>query len=371
MARQRTLVEILDDHERSLRRMTAALARIGDRNHDHDLSYSPIGHNHDATYSQLGHTHSYLPLSGGTLTGDLAMYSTAFEDGAGTGGSLQLRALTNPANGEPIFEVRSSGQAVRLRVEHSGLVAAGDATGNPAMDQTDMHTWVGDTDTGMFRAGADVIGFRIGGTEYWRFQSDGDLAFRNGDQRIKNNLGNTVLWFVNSDQSTIFGTNTVGHARIFPGTTGQYSFHGDGHTYFGRNADNVLEVVTGGTQAMQWGTAVLSTAIRDATTGAAANGFVNSTSGVLGRSTSARKYKTRITYNVDYLADIELRPAKFYRKDDKRWFYGMIADDLAEQDPLLGDYDEEGNVENYDDREVLAILAAKVNRLEKALKNGL
>lgn len=126
----------------------------------------------------------------------------------------------------------------------------------------------------------------------------------------------------------------------------------------------VIAIASSGGQAMQFGTAVTSVLIRDNTTGSAANGFVNSLSGVLGRSTSARRYKSRITYNVDYLADIDLRPAKFYRKDDHRWFYGLIADDLVDQDSLLGDYDENGEVENYDDREVIAVLAAKVNRLE-------
>jgi hypothetical protein len=31
------------------------------------------GHSHDSVYSKLGHTHSYLPLSGGKVTGDIGI----------------------------------------------------------------------------------------------------------------------------------------------------------------------------------------------------------------------------------------------------------------------------------------------------------
>lgn len=128
---------------------------------------------------------------------------------------------------------------------------------------------------------------------------------------------------------------------------------------------NQLSVVVGGSQRAVFGSSgYLNFAVRDNTTGAAANVVINSTTGQMERSTSARKYKSRITYNVDYLADIELRPTKFYRKDDHSWFFGFIADDLADQHPLLATYDDTGEVENYDQRAVLAVLAAKVNRLE-------
>ena len=91
------------------------------------------------------------------------------------------------------------------------------------------------------------------------------------------------------------------------------------------------------------------------TAGAAHNNFQ--------RSTSARKYKTQIT-DAAHLADVVLEPVKFWRNDDKKWFYGFIADDLAVQDRLLGMY-EDGEIENYDYRSVMAVMAAKINRLER------
>jgi hypothetical protein len=106
----------------------------------------------------------------------------------------------------------------------------------------------------------------------------------------------------------------------------------------------------------------------DQTTGNSADVHVAS-NGQLLRSTSALKYKSRITTNVGYLADIDLIPTKHYRKDDGRWRYSLIADWLGDQDPLLGVY-ENGEVESYDVRGVLAVMAAKINRLEKELANA-
>lgn len=66
---------------------------------------------------------------------DVERLFTEFVDGAGAtfalggvdavndGTGVELRALTNPPNGEPIFRVLSSGGAQRLRVEHAGEVS--------------------------------------------------------------------------------------------------------------------------------------------------------------------------------------------------------------------------------------------------------
>lgn len=46
-------------------------------NHNHDSSYASISHNHSGVYAAASHTHSYLPLSGGTLTGNLNFKRTS------------------------------------------------------------------------------------------------------------------------------------------------------------------------------------------------------------------------------------------------------------------------------------------------------
>ena len=79
----------------------------------------------------------------------------------------------------------------------------------------------------------------------------------------------------------------------------------------------------------------------------------------------------------DDLADIELIPSRWQRKarlalvgeipptGDNPWEYGLIAEDLIAQDPTLGIWDQNiGQYSDYDTRAVIAVLAAKVNRLE-------
>jgi hypothetical protein len=126
-----------------------------------------------------------------------------------------------------------------------------------------------------------------------------------------------------------------------------------------------------GAPLMEWhrpgGTPVVSSrAINNLTTGSAANVNVGSSGDQLRRSTSALKFKSRVTRNVGYLADLEVIPTKHWRRDDRRWRYGLIADWLADQDPLLGVY-VDGEIEDYDTRAVLTVLAAKINRLEAAV----
>ncbi len=143
-----------------------------------------------------------------------------------------------------------------------------------------------------------------------------------------------------------------------------YSYDTDPDTGMYLGGTNLTAIATGGGGRIYWdvnGTHLLTMP----TTETAANVYANNAqSNRLYRQTSARKYKKRINYNVDYLADYDLRPTKHWRPDDKRWFYSFVADDLGEQDKLLGVYGPEG-IENFDTRAVMAVMAAKINRLEK------
>jgi hypothetical protein len=46
---------------------------------------------------------------------------------------------------------------------------------------------------------------------------------------------------------------------------------------------------------------------------------------------------------------------------------GFIADDLGDEDRLLGQY-EDGEVENFDASALMAVMAAKINRLERRME---
>ena len=100
------------------------------------------------------------------------------------------------------------------------------------------------------------------------------------------------------------------------------------------------------------------------TTGSDADVVVES-DGTLKRSTSARKYKSDIR-SAPELADLSLDPVRFHHDGDDQDYIGIIADDIPDPASIVT---VDGEVENYDLRAVVAILAAKVNRLEAVL-NG-
>ena len=60
--------------------------------HNHDSVYSKLGHTHD--YAASSHTHSYLPLSGGTMTGNITVHTGTSGSGLKFGTST-LNSLSN------------------------------------------------------------------------------------------------------------------------------------------------------------------------------------------------------------------------------------------------------------------------------------
>ena len=97
------------------------------------------------------------------------------------------------------------------------------------------------------------------------------------------------------------------------------------------------------------------------TTGQAANAAINATDFRIRLSTSARRFKSAIE-DASGLADLDLQPVTFHHDGDSKDFIGFIADDMPDDRAII--YDADGEVLNYDLRAVVAILAAKVNRLE-------
>jgi hypothetical protein len=195
-------------------------------------------------------------------------------------------------------------------------------------------------------------------TIYSRYMSGG-LSFTGGEMKATNKgfemtTGSWIGFFSASDGSE--GSPSI-------------NFSNDLDTGIYRAASNVLAISTaGGLKA--WFASFGIAMVAPLTTGAAANLVQGGAAGsfnYIERSTSALKYKSKVK-PAPQLANIELIPTLHYRKDDKRYRYGLIADWIAKQDPLLATFSEDGEVENYDDRAVIAVLAAKVNRLEKQVK---
>lgn len=234
-----------------------------------------------------------------------------------------------------------------------------------------------DFDTGPYRVGANEYGISVGGTVRLRVRTTGSgqvlvpdgtvtnpgQAFMgDGDTGVLLSSANILGIAAAGTLSVQFVNNGV---RAISGSAGTPSIAGASHTTTGFYwTTNTLGIAGGGAEAARFlSNNVFLTGAKDNTTGSTANTLIQASDGRIFRSTSARKYKSRINYNTDYLADVELKPAKFYRKDDKAWYIGFIADDLADENKLLGVY-EDDEIENYDLRSVVAVLAAKIKRLE-------
>ena len=85
--------------------------------------------------------------------------------------------------------------------------------------------------------------------------------------------------------------------------------------------------------------------------------------------TSSRDTKHDISYVEDtngyHDALMQLKPATFIYNSDKTETQklGMIAEDVADICPIAGMTDKDGKVENYDDRAIITMLVAEVQRL--------
>lgn len=208
-----------------------------------------------------------------------------------------------------------------LKVESRGTLVPDGTEAAPSF------SFIAEPGTGIYRVGANILGITANGTG-----------------------------MVTISTTAITLSNTL---RIDPAG---WVYSNDTDLGIYRAGTNNSRFVAGGNDIAGWNSSGFY--VNSGTTGSAANvHLAGATLQLLVRSTSALKYKSHLS-DAD-LADIELRPMKFYREDDDAWYYGFIADWLGEQDRLLGTYDENGEIENYDQRAVMAVMAAKINRLEQ------
>lgn len=146
---------------------------------------------------------------------------------------------------------------------------------------------------------------------------------------------------------------TSGHVRVLPnyaalaGTSTNY-VEATGSQINVRGGTSGIYLTGGGSVYMQSGDTTTSTA----------NVFINSTSGLLARSTSSIRYKTDVeTISFDENAIKMLRPVKYHgikdiERGDTNWYAGLIAEEVAEIPglELFVSYNEEGQPDsvNYD-----------------------
>ena len=234
------------------------------------------------------------------------------------------------------------------------VLASGQVRGPDGSAAAPSFAFMNDTDTGMYLFGTDRLGFSIGGTHV--------AEFNNGKLRTATTAtGSPEILFGSSTGSA---TNPV------------YSFQGDSNTGMYRSASDVLAWTTGGTARMTLSNTehTLASGVeylgQPGTTGTAANATWIVASGSiykLQRSTSAAKYKTDVRH-ADDLADLDIRPRRYWSLLDETEQVGFIADEVAAVLPEAAVYGADGEIENYDTRAVIAVLAAKVDRLEKQME---
>ena len=101
-----------------------------------NLTYANVGaasagHNHDSVYSKLGHTHSYLPLSGGTLTGGLTVNSNVTSSGIGTFKVLRVGSVDIKVddNGN-LYIINKDGETAANFYATGGIAAFGEGSGS-------------------------------------------------------------------------------------------------------------------------------------------------------------------------------------------------------------------------------------------------
>ena len=354
--RARNLVEILEEHQRDIGKLRSALARSSLRDHTHDDRYYTEGEVDTllSGKSSTSHTHSYLPLSGGTLTGNLfitsngvylTQNSNSFLSKSGSGNLYIDQAVTG---GAIFLRADDAGSTIRNRmlIDGDGYTYFYDQNGA-------ARTWVRDPHangaTTVREGGALVVGGDQLGTTV------GNIA-RAASFRLNNGNNQTLeVQAVRYSSGSGWGSARLGFRLITDSTD-------HGSMWF---VDN--KIIMHSTDI--YGSAKLQVAgglNMIPATSAGSTVYMVSVGGgryALTNTSSVLRSKTVEDDSPD-LADYDLRPVRFKTKESGDVLYGFVADWLAEQDELLGVYDHEGTLENYHDRGVLAILAAKVNRSE-------
>jgi len=145
------------------------------------------------------------------------------------------------------------------------------------------------------------------------------------------------------------------------------SFASDPDTGIYWYGTNQIAISVGGTLEMLLGSSGFKVQnVYDSTDPTAANVFVD-TDGGLKRSTSSIRYKTNVR-DAGWLAMIPLRPVAFTSRMKSTHHFGLIAEEVADALPEAAIRGDDGRIEDYDTRAVIAVLVAKVNRLEKRLE---
>jgi hypothetical protein len=430
--RNRDIVDILEDHERDIRRLRQALARGGGAAGVTD---------HGALTGLTDDDHVAYALADGTrdFTGDVRILAATVQlrvEGSNDAvGDMVNLALVNKGGGtndadEWVISHRGAGS------EQDLLFFYRDDSAGPTWHDWMLFDFSGDEilfhkhliyDPPAGKSGGQGLtiwnghasgyaAIELGGTlgAYIDFKNaeadDYDIRLRligndtltleggNLDMKTNEIVGLGKLTFSDAEPWKI--EIHSGDFTVFEGATNRFRIYDDdtngGFKFYGNTGTNIINIdnndlaVLGAIRAGSTAANVTDGYIycNPTTTGLAVNTTLGLASGAtyyMIRFTSARKYKDHISYaSQEYLANLELKPATFWRDDDQEWFIGLIADDLAETDYRLATYvgadgsaidangpsgkhvplpmDKPAEPDNIATSAVLAVLGAKANR---------
>ena len=287
----------------------------------------------------------------------------------------ELSALTNPVSTDVLPIVDVAADATKKVTIADLLENAGDgSTSAPAF------SFDTDPDTGMYRTGANGLGFVTGGTEAGRFDSSGRLLIGTGvspssGDSIAQNAPLLIQGRVGSDTDSGRINLQRGSAASADESIGTISFTDSSNNAYARIAVEA-DAATGTNDypgRIKFQTTlngestpatrltikndgnIIAPQIYASTTASAANVNVNS-DGYLIRSISSLKFKKDIETIENTYSDalLNCRPVWFRSKsdyDNPDWgYWGFIAEEVAEIDPRLVSwktteitYDEEGS----------------------------
>ncbi len=274
------------------------------------------------------------------------------------------------------------------------------------------YSFDGDADLGAYRSGANEISHAMGSSARRWIMGAGYLTAQTvtGAARISITAGsasnpsygfegdqdtgmyryttNGIAWTVSSgrrlslasDYLRAFDGITAGSAAIRVGGVGDvaaptYTWVGDANTGMYRIASDTIGFSMGNSLGLVLGGGGNEISARNghhfidyapSTAGAPGSNamWVNLSGAIyeLRRDSSAAVYKTKIT-DAPELADVPLYPSDFYVEGNHR--YGLIADHIARDLPDAAIYKvDTGEVDDYQNRAILAVLAAKANKAE-------
>lgn len=258
-------------------------------------------------------------------------------------------------------------QAGRLRsgtITSQEIIVAGGAAGLIRSQNYDGAStgWAisGDGTSSLYRA---TILMRTGSVD------DIPLQFPDATNMGLWGVGATIRWGIDGTEGGFLFNRGL---RVVAGTVTDPSLSpvNDGTTGIYFPASNQIAIAIDGNQELLMGTGgfLVPNVYNEDHSGG--NTVVVDSNGKLHRNTSALRRKENVKrlsgFHLAMLADIRLEPATWTKNGVEDM--GLIADWLEVQHPLLGVYDDDGEIDDYRDRAVLAVMAAKINRLERTVQ---